>query len=176
MSTLYNADMRENTTCIEHNLNLIKEKFGLVLRLSVAEMAELLSSSPNNVVQMKRRGHFPFNTVSVGSRVFFPVHSVAQWLCGEFECQEERLAISVQLPKRTPRKAKMIQTWRDAVLAFNIEIERRMRLILAKDDKSKLSTAALEHEASGVEVVNEVERLWLLQRVWLQGHTETEAL
>lgn len=170
--------MNEQSSCVDHNLNQIQDKFGTVLRLSVAEMAELLSSTPNNVVQMRRRGHFPFNTVSVGSRVFFPVHSVASWLCGVFEDTEDEVKVfTVSLPLRSPRKSRARSSWRDAVLKCQRDIERRVVAFLNLDDQSSNNDLIEQHQEAGNEVINEVERLWLQQRVWLQMHSDsTEAL
>lgn len=160
--------MSENTSCIEHNLKEIQEKFGVVLRLSIMEMAELLSTTPNNVVQMRRRGHFPFNSVAVGSRIFFPVHSVATWLCGGFEGREEVPAMTVKLPTKTPRKSKTRQSWRDTILKFQADTEKRFATLQAKDDYSLISSLIQQHQEAGEEVINEIERLWLQQRVGLQ--------
>lgn len=160
--------MSENNSCIEHNLKEIQEKFGTVLRLSITEMAELLSTTPNNVVQMRRRGHFPFNSVAVGTRVFFPVHSVANWLCGGFEGVEEAPTMTVKLPTKTPRKSKTKQSWRDAILKFQMETEKRFAMLQMKDDQSLIPLLIQQHQEAGNEVVNEIERFWLQQRVWLQ--------
>ncbi len=177
MSTIYNAGMSENNSCIEHNLKEIQEKFGSTLRLSIVEMAFLLSTTPNNVVQMRRRGHFPFNSVAVGSRVFFPVHSVANWLCGGFEGIDESPALTVKLPSKTPRKSKSKQSWRDAILKFQTETEKRFAAIKSMDDQSLIPLLKQQHLEAGETVINEIERLWLQQRVWLQTKdTPIEAL
>jgi hypothetical protein len=108
--------------CEDQNLTLIRERFGNAMLLTVEQVAQLVGTTGNNLAQMLRRGHVPFDTVRVGSRVYFPVLFVAAWLCGAVIQQQQPLTIA--LPRKTPTRVRSSADLRARLFALHELIDR----------------------------------------------------
>jgi hypothetical protein len=149
------------TPCEAQNLALIQERHGKALTLTVEQTASLLGTSGNNVAQMLRRGHVPFDVVRVGARVLFPVPSVASWLCGGFK-EDVPLPVAVRLPKRTPQRARSGSSLKDYLArlqTLRVMVETRAQALREAENAQegfKQAREAWEHASA--QVVGLVER------------------
>ena len=122
------------TDCELSNLEIIKDRFGLSLLLTVQQTASLVGTTQNNVFQMIKRGHVPFNLVRLGSRVLFPVLSVASWLCGTSENDSQ---LAVKLPKSTPLKIRSQSDLKARLDLLKLEIAKRAQEIREDDNQNE---------------------------------------
>jgi excisionase family DNA binding protein len=141
------------SVCEQHTLDQIKEKFGLVVWLTVNEFAEILRTSGNNVIQMIRRGHLTFSTARVGSSYRFPCAAVAQWVCGKFN--ED--AACVAMPKKTSGRVKTQSEFQKRLMALKNDVDDRVKRVRELDDQTGFKKAKIEHEKASFELVKLVE-------------------
>jgi len=149
--------------CESQNLTLINERFGAALLLTVEQTAQLLGTTGNNVAQMLRRGHVPFDAVRVGSRVLFPVPLVAAWLCGAIV--EKPLAVA--LPKKTASRVRSSADLRARLFALRVMVERGAQALREADDAQGFKEAREVWEHASAQVVALVEREALRKRAGL---------
>lgn len=112
--------------CEAASLAHIRDVYGPVLLLTVEQVAQLLGTTGNNLAQMLRRGHVPFDTVRLGSRVFFPVLYVASWLCGAVIHAQPA---TVALPKKTATRVRSSADLRARLFAVHELVERKGRAL-----------------------------------------------
>lgn len=158
--------------CESQNIAIIGERFGAALLLSVEQTAQLLGTTGNNVAQMIRRGHVPFDAVRVGSRVLFPVPLVAAWLCGAIV--EKPLAVA--LPKKTASRVRSSSDLRARLLALRLLVEKRAQALREVDDAQGLKEAREAHSHASALLMALVERETLRKRAGLGLATRTPAL
>jgi hypothetical protein len=129
------------SVCEQHTLDQIKEKFGLVVWLTV------------NEIQMIRRGHLTFSTARVGSSYRFPCAAVAQWVCGKFN--ED--AACVAMPKKTSGRVKTQSEFQKRLMALKNDVDDRVKRVRELDDQTGFKKAKIEHEKASFELVKLVE-------------------
>ncbi len=150
--------------CEAQNLAQIQASFGGVLLLSVEQLAQLINTTANNVAQLLRRGHVPFNTVRLGARVFFPVPLVASWLCGQTSDAEP---LSVPLPTKTPLRVRSSADLKARLAAVRALVEQRAQALREADDAQGFKEAREAHAHASSQVVALVEREALRKRAGL---------
>jgi hypothetical protein len=165
------------TPCEAQNLALIQERHGQALTLTVEQTASLLGTTGNNVAQMLRRGHVPFDVLRVGARVLFPVPSVASWLCGAFK-EDEPLPVAVKMPKRTPQRARTgsLKQYLDRLQSLRVLVEQRAQGLREADDAQGFKEAREAHAHASAQVLALVEREALRKRAGLPLRADDSAL
>jgi excisionase family DNA binding protein len=158
--------------CESQNLALIQERFGAALLLTVEQTAQLLGTTGNNVAQLLRRGHVPFDAVRVGSRVLFPVPLVAAWLCGAVV--EKPLAVS--LPKKTASRVRSSSDLRARLFALRVMVKQREQALREADDAQGFKEAREAWGHASAQVVAMVEREALRKRAGLGVGSDAAAL
>ncbi|MDI9330818.1 MAG: hypothetical protein QM527_05835 [Alphaproteobacteria bacterium] len=158
--------------CESQNLALISERFGAALLLTVEQTAQLLGTTGNNVAQMLRRGHVPFDAVRVGSRVLFPVPLVAAWLCGAIV--EKPLAVA--LPKKTASRVRSSSDLRARLFALRVLVEKRAKVLRELEDAPDYKEAREAHAHASAQLVALVEREALRKRAGLGQTAQDSAL
>lgn len=136
------------TVCVEGNLATIKAAFGFATLLTVNEVAQLIRTSGNNITQMIKRGHIPFDLVRVGARIFFPTLPLAAWMCGEVK--EDDKACAVSMPQKITRKVRSGGDYVSRLMALKKDVESRSQKLRESDDQTGFIKAREAHfEASG---------------------------
>lgn len=148
------------TSCEAKNLALIEAKFGAVAVLTYEQTSQLIGTTANNIAQLVRRGHVPFNLVSMGKRVFFPVWDVAGWLCGTANNPNP---VAVQLPKKTPLRVRSSADLRARLCALRLKIEQRAKKLKESDDPTGLKEARVVHAEASRELFALFEREELIK-------------
>jgi hypothetical protein len=134
----------EFSSCCLLNLERIDGQFPRATLLTVSQVADWLQTTANNVSQMIKRGHFPFDLVRVGSRILFPVSYLSAWACGEFQ-QDQGQGIAINLPKNTPSRSRSKDSFKSRLLSMKIDIEARAEKIRKDDDKTAFFLAQQRH-------------------------------
>lgn len=158
--------------CESQNLALIQERFGAVLLLTVEQTAKLIGKTGNNVAQMLRRKHVPFETVRVGSRVYFPVPLVAAWLCGEVV----EKPVAVRLAKKTSVSVRSSADLKARLFALRVLVGQRAQALREADDVKEFNEAKEAHEHASTQLIALLERETLRSRAGLAVSSENGAL
>lgn len=158
--------------CETQNLALIQARFKDTLALTVEQTAQLIGTTGNNVAQMIRRGHVPFDVVRIGSRVFFPVPLVAAWLCGAIV----ENPVAVTLPKKTAARVRSSSDLRARLFALRVMVESRAQALREADDSKGLKEAREAHAHASAQLVALVERTSLMKRVGISAVLKDSAL
>ncbi len=145
------------TACVEGNLALIEAKFGRVPTLTLAETADFIRSTANNITQMIKRGHVPFDLVRFGARIFFPTLPLAAWLCGEVSFSPANEVCVVDMPQRTTLKVKSKSDYDTRLMAIKMQIESRANKLRDLDDQTGFIKAKRDHEKASRELIELVE-------------------
>lgn len=153
------------TECEAKTLEQIKSMFvPAPLALTVAELAQVLRTSPSNIAQKLKRGQLPFNFCRMGARYLFPCASVAQWLCGGAKGETNNVCLEV----RKSTRANSASNYKRRLMAFKLALKNRAHKlqIAAKQNDAqaiKLNKAKEEHAQGCAALFNQLERLQLIQ-------------
>lgn len=157
------------SACEVQNLERIAGAFGPnILALDAQQLASLISTTANNVAQWLHRGHIPFNTVRIGSRVFFPVPHVAAWLCGQGS-NDDPLCIPV--PKKTSLRVRSSADLKARLAALMKTVEEGAQALQQgeKVDNAKAVKSIKEsretHSHAVAHVVALVSKIMLLKSI-----------
>ena len=112
--------------------------------LTVSQVADWLQTTANNVSQMIKRGHFPFDLVRVGAKILFPVSYLSAWACGEFS-QVQGQGIAINLPNNTSSRSRSKEGFKSRLLSMRVDIEARAEKIRENDDKTTFLIAQKRH-------------------------------
>jgi hypothetical protein len=128
----------------------------------VNEVAQLIRTSGNNITQMIKRGHIPFDLVRVGARIFFPTLPLAAWMCGEIDGNEsDSSACAVPLPKKTSARVRSKNDFKDRLMALKKNVDGRAQKLREADDQNGFKKAKNDHAKASADLFQILDKMTL---------------